>query len=99
MNANLVDVAVMVTLTNGYSFEVFPNETVLDAAIRAGIPIPYSCRSGTCRTCISRVISGSIEHDPEYLDDLLIDQDEVADGYRLLCSSLAHTDSVIERDD
>ncbi|MEA2515307.1 MAG: ferredoxin [Thermomicrobiales bacterium] len=88
--------AVRVTLTDGESFEVEPGETVLGAALRAGVVIPYSCQSGTCRTCFSRVVSGRIEHDPDYADDLLIDEDEVAAGYRLLCSSLAHTDSVIE---
>jgi ferredoxin len=87
---------VRITLTDGDEFEVEPGETVLEAAQRSGVIIPYSCQSGTCRTCISRVISGSVEHDPEYVDDLLIDEDEVAAGYRLLCSSLAHADSTIE---
>jgi len=87
---------VRITLTDGDEFEVEQGETVLEAALRAGVMIPYSCQSGTCRTCLSRVISGSVEHDPMYIDDLLIDDDEVADGYRLLCSSLAHADSTIE---
>ncbi|HEU5101082.1 MAG TPA: 2Fe-2S iron-sulfur cluster binding domain-containing protein [Roseiflexaceae bacterium] len=86
----------VVTLTDGFQFEVAPGEAVLDAAIRAGAPIPYSCRGGTCRTCISRVISGCVEHDPDYADDLLIDADEIADGYRLLCSALVYTDSVLD---
>ena len=86
----------VVTLTDGTRFEVFPDETVLDAAIRAGAPIPYSCRGGTCRTCISRVIGGCVEHDPEYADELLIDADEVAEGYRLLCSALVCADSLLE---
>lgn len=78
------------------SFDVVPGETVLTAALRAEINIPYSCRSGTCRTCISRVVSGHVEHDPDYADELFIDDDEVAAGYRLLCSSLAHAESVID---
>ena len=69
-----------VTLTDGFRFEVGPGEVVLDAALRAGARIPYSCRGGTCRTCISRVLSGCVEHDPDYADDLLIDADEIADG-------------------
>ena len=85
-----------VMLGDGQYFEVAQGETVLQAALDAGIDIPYSCRSGTCRTCISRVISGSIEHDPDYVDDLLIDADEVAAGYRLLCSSFAYTESLVE---
>jgi len=85
-----------VMLGDGQYFDVAQGETVLQAALDAGIDLPYSCRSGTCRTCISRVISGSIEHDPDYIDDLLIEADEVAAGYRLLCSSFAYTDSLVE---
>jgi ferredoxin len=85
-----------VMLGDGRYFEVAKGETVLQAALDAGIDIPYSCRSGTCRTCISRVISGSIEHDPDYVDDLLIEAHEVAAGYRLLCSSFAYCDSLVE---
>ena len=96
IGAPVVPAAVFVTLTDGLRFEVAPGEVVLDAALRAGARIPYSCRSGTCRTCISRVISGCVEHDPEYADDLLIDVDEIADGYRLLCSALVYAESVLE---
>jgi ferredoxin len=95
-SAAMIATAVVVTLTEGFCFEVAPGEVVLDAAIRAGAPIPYSCRSGTCRTCISRVISGCVEHDPDYADDLLIDADELATGYRLLCSALIYADSVLD---
>lgn len=78
------------------SFEVEPGETVLEAAMRAGVEIPYSCRSGTCRTCRSRVERGELRHDPEYRDDLLIEASEEAEGYRLLCSSFADTDSLVD---
>jgi ferredoxin len=96
-----VSEAVLVTVIDraaGFeaSFEVAPGETVLEAALRADVELPYSCRSGTCRTCLSRVVSGRIEHDSSYADELLIDEDEVAEGFRLLCSSLAHTNGVID---
>jgi len=84
-----------VTTTDGDAFDVAEGEIVLDAALRQGVDIPYSCRNGECRTCLSRVLSGRVEHDPEYAEDLLIDRDEVAEGYRLLCSSLAQEDSEI----
>ncbi len=81
----------------GQQFDAEPDETILDAAERAGIGLTHSCRSGTCRACITHVLSGCIEHDPEYVAYLSIDADEVAAGYRLLCSSLACSDAVLER--
>jgi ferredoxin len=81
----------------GKEFDAEPDEMILDAADRAGIVIAYSCRSGTCRACLTRVISGCIEHEDGYEDGLSIDRHELADGYRLLCSSLACSDAVLDR--
>ena len=33
-------------------------QTVLDAALKAGIELPYSCRKGVCGTCAGRVLAG-----------------------------------------
>ena len=88
--------AVTIRTADGQSFEVEPGEIVLDAAMRQGVDIPYSCRSGTCRTCLSKVLSGRIEHEEEYADELMIGPAEVAEGFRLLCSSLALENSVVE---
>lgn len=82
---------------NGVQFTVESDETILEAAERAGILMTYSCRSGTCRSCLTRVISGCAEHDPEYADELNIDADEYAENYRLLCSALAHSDITLEK--
>jgi CDP-4-dehydro-6-deoxyglucose reductase len=81
----------------GVQFTVQEGETILEAADNAGIVLSYSCRSGTCRSCITRVLSGKAEHDPEYADELNIDAGELGDGYRLLCSSLVYSDIVLER--
>ncbi len=81
----------------GQNFEAEPDETILDAAERAGIGLTHSCRSGTCRACITRVLSGCVEHDPEFVDYLSIDADELAEGYRLLCSALARSDAILDR--
>lgn len=85
-----------ITTTDGHSFEVGEGEIVLSAAVRQGVDIPYSCRGGTCRTCLSKVMSGRIEHEPEYEDELMLDRSEVEEGFRLLCSSLAYADSEID---
>jgi ferredoxin len=81
----------------GVEFPIRENETILEAAEAAGIMLSYSCRSGTCRSCITHVLSGRAEHDPEYADELNIDRDELADGFRLLCSALAYSDLVLEK--
>lgn len=82
---------------SGVEFEAEADEVILDAAERADIVLTHSCRSGTCRACITRVIAGCIEHDPEYIDELSIDAGEIEAGYRLLCSSLARSDAELER--
>jgi CDP-4-dehydro-6-deoxyglucose reductase len=79
------------------SFQIGADETILEAAENAGIILAYSCRSGTCRSCLTRVLSGCAEHDPDYADELSIDALELGDGYRLLCSALAYSDLKLER--
>lgn len=82
---------------SGIEFTVEADETILEAAERAGVLLSYSCRGGTCRSCLTRVISGCAEHDTEYADELNIDAGELADHYRLLCSTLAYTDLELEK--
>jgi CDP-4-dehydro-6-deoxyglucose reductase len=82
---------------SGAHFTVEPDETILEAAEKAGVLVAYSCRSGTCRSCLTRVLSGCAEHDPDYADELNIDADEYAENYRLLCSALAHSDLELEK--
>lgn len=82
---------------SGEEFDILPGETILEAAERSNLFLPYSCRSGTCRSCMTQVLSGMVEHDPEYADELAIDQFELAAGFRLLCSSFAHSDVELDR--
>jgi CDP-4-dehydro-6-deoxyglucose reductase/3-phenylpropionate/trans-cinnamate dioxygenase ferredoxin reductase subunit len=51
--------AYSVTIENtGHAFEVEPGETLLDAAERQGLELPYSCRKGVCDTCAGRIVRG-----------------------------------------
>jgi len=65
------------------TIEVDVNETILETARRAGLDIPSNCTSGTCGTCMMRLISGSVLG----LDPLPpgLDEDIVADGAILSC--------------
>jgi ring-1,2-phenylacetyl-CoA epoxidase subunit PaaE len=61
--------------------------TVLDAAMRAGLDLPYSCRAGVCSTCRTKVVSGEVEMDQNYaLEDWELEQ-----GYVLACQSRVKT--------
>ncbi len=63
------------------------DETVLDAATRAGIELPFSCRAGVCSTCRTKVVSGEVEMAQNYaLEDW-----EVEQGYVLACQSHVKT--------
>jgi ring-1,2-phenylacetyl-CoA epoxidase subunit PaaE len=59
------------------------HETVLEAALRAGLDLPYSCRGGMCSTCRARVTEGSVEMDVNYA----LEPWETAAGYVLTCQS------------
>jgi ring-1,2-phenylacetyl-CoA epoxidase subunit PaaE len=68
-------------------------ETVLDAAARAGIELPFSCRAGVCSTCRTKVVRGEVEMAQNYaLEDW-----EVEQGYVLACQSRARS-AVLELD-
>lgn len=82
---------------SGQQFEAESGETIMEAAERAGVFITHSCLSGICRACMTRVLAGCVEHDPDYASELSIDAHEVAEGYRLLCSAFARSDVVLER--
>jgi len=73
--------------------EVRDDEFVLDAALRQGVPLVYQCRSGSCSTCVGRMVSGSIEMVRDRALSLLVA--EIAEGKRLLCSSHALATSVV----
>jgi len=84
-----------VTVTpSGRHFQVTDNETILAAAINAGIGLPYGCKDGACGSCKCKKLSGEVVHDT-YSDKALSEQ-ELQAGYILSCRSHAKTDVVLE---
>jgi len=69
---------------------VAPDETVLDAALAAGVPYPFGCQSGNCGACKSVILSGSVALEP-YSDFALTDE-ERGQGLVLACRSLCESD-------
>ena len=56
---------------------------ILDAMLAAGLDPPYSCREGTCGTCMAQLTSGEVEHG----SSLALGPDEEAEGYILPCQA------------
>jgi ferredoxin len=65
------------------SFEMSPDQTVLEAALAHDIDVPFSCRAGVCSTCRCKVTEGEVAMDTNHaLEDY-----EVAQGFALSCQS------------
>jgi CDP-4-dehydro-6-deoxyglucose reductase len=79
----------VVTISSGKTFESRDGESLLDAALRAGVTLPYSCRTGRCGSCKGRVRSG--ETTPLH-DELDLTEAERAAGAILTCVRSATCD-------
>jgi len=77
-----------------HQFAAEADKSVLDAALAAGIVLPYSCRSGACSTCKAKVLSGTVEAGSSPAQ--ILSADELEAGFTLLCQARATSDLVIE---
>lgn len=75
---------------SGKTVEVGENEGVLGAGLSAGINLAYDCRKGRCKTCMVKV-DGIIDQ----ADAWLISNEELAEGYALICVGKPRSDLVV----
>uniref|UniRef100_UPI002353D203 2Fe-2S iron-sulfur cluster-binding protein n=1 Tax=Pseudomonas sp. TaxID=306 RepID=UPI002353D203 len=79
---------------SGHAFAAEGDETILEAALRSGLTLPYGCRDGACGACKGKVLSGTVDHgkaQPHALSDA-----ERAAGQALFCCAKPQSDLVIE---
>jgi ring-1,2-phenylacetyl-CoA epoxidase subunit PaaE len=67
------------------------DDMVLDAALEAGLDLPYSCRGGVCCTCRARVLQGQVEMEKNFT----LEPWEIAKGFVLTCQSRALTPRLV----
>ena len=67
------------------TIQVKSDETILDVARRAEITVPSNCKSGTCGTCMMRLLSGNVTG--LYPIPTALDEEWIADGAILSCIS------------
>jgi len=81
----------------GHVFPCDADETILTAALRAGLLIPYGCKNGACGSCKGRVLDGEVEHGPHQATTL--PEMERTQGRALFCVARPKGDVTIEARD
>jgi ring-1,2-phenylacetyl-CoA epoxidase subunit PaaE len=86
--------ASVVVIQDGMQFDFelqSDGSTLLDAAMRAGADLPFSCKGGVCSTCKAKILEGDVSMDLCYG----LEPDEVAAGYVLTCQSHPKSKKVV----
>jgi len=81
-------------LPGGARFVAAPGKSILDAALDAGVALPYGCRNGACGSCKSRLIAGNIDYG-DYQESGLSEAERRV-GWALLCCAHPRSDLTIE---
>jgi CDP-4-dehydro-6-deoxyglucose reductase len=81
-------------MPGGQEFFVEGADTVLDAALHAGLGMAYGCSAGNCGECKARIVAGSVKQVRQH--DYRLSEAEKAQGYALMCCCTALTDLVLE---
>ena len=79
---------------SGRLFDCETGDTVLTAALRAGIGMPYGCKNGACGSCKGTLLSGKVEHGPHQVKALPAAEEEA--GMALFCCARPQSDLEIE---
>ncbi len=66
-----------------HSIAMDPTETVVEAALRHGLDLPYSCKGGMCCTCRAKLTGGDVAMDQNFS----LEPWEIAQGFVLTCQS------------
>jgi ring-1,2-phenylacetyl-CoA epoxidase subunit PaaE len=73
-----------------HEMQIGPDEHVLDAALNAGLDLPFSCKAGVCCTCRAKVLCGEVVMDKNFT----LEGDEMAQGFVLSCQARSTTKRV-----
>jgi ring-1,2-phenylacetyl-CoA epoxidase subunit PaaE len=78
------------------TFEMSQQQTLLEAALKQGLDVPYSCQGGICSSCICKITEGAAE----MKKNQILNESEVAKGLTLACQAYPTTTTIkIDFDD
>lgn len=91
-SADAVDGTFEVELArSGVGITVGTDESLLDAVLRSGVDVPFSCREGTCGTCEVTVMHG----EPDHRDSVLTEGEQAANDCMMICVSRSRTPKLV----
>ncbi len=79
---------------SGHQFPIEEHETILEAALKHGYTLPYSCRDGVCGACKGKVLEGTVNHG-KFQDSALTEAERAA-GMTLFCCAKPESDVKLE---
>lgn len=85
------DEALVTVILNNeeHLIKVKPGQTILDAALKAKLEAPYSCKSAVCSTCMAKKLSGDIDMDQNYV----LSEHQLNEGFVLCCQARPKSDN------
>lgn len=75
-----------------FSFDLAANnDSILDAALKLGVDLPFACKGGVCGTCRAKITEGQVDMDINYA----LESEEVHEGFILTCQAHPITKNVM----
>jgi ferredoxin len=76
------------------TFDCTADQPLLLAGLAAGVSLSWSCRNGSCRSCIALLVDGRIEHTIPWPG---LSAEEKAEGWVLPCVACPRSDVTLQR--
>jgi ring-1,2-phenylacetyl-CoA epoxidase subunit PaaE len=83
-NSKIMDASLTIILDEEtHTISVKATESILDAALDAGLDAPYSCQGGVCASCMAQITEGAAIMD----NNTILTDGEISDGLILTCQA------------